>query len=149
MKQTENRLLQQKYSRKAGEESKRTKGIRREEEVRGLSLLVPGEEAVLMQIPSSHPLWQRLTDWGFTRGTHIACLYAGPLGDPTAYRIHGGVVALRRQDAEKIPVVFEREREGAVGGRTVRRWSKLGRNILGKEECGNATGEFADGGERL
>lgn len=47
---------------------------------------------------------RRLQDIGLIRGTAVVCLGKSPLGDPTAYRIRGAVMALRRKDAGRVEV---------------------------------------------
>jgi len=43
-------------------------------------------------------------DLGIVPGTEVRAELQGPGGDPTAYRIRGAVIALRRQQAERIQV---------------------------------------------
>ena len=45
---------------------------------------------------------RRLLDLGFVPGTEIEVDLVSPMGDPTAYRVRGAVVALRREQAELI-----------------------------------------------
>lgn len=45
---------------------------------------------------------RRLMDLGFLPGTKISIEMKSPTGDPTAYRIRNSVIALRKQQAEKI-----------------------------------------------
>lgn len=52
---------------------------------------------------------RRLLDLGILPGTEIAAALTSPTGDPTAYRIRGALIALRRSQAEMIRV----ERLGA------------------------------------
>lgn len=69
-----------------------------------LDQLRDGERGRLCAIPATHPLRERLTDLGWTPGTHICCLRRSPLGDPVAYAVRGGVFALRRADGRDISV---------------------------------------------
>lgn len=47
---------------------------------------------------------RRLQDLGFVEGNFVDILNTGALGDPTAYRINGTVIALRKEDADSILV---------------------------------------------
>ena len=47
---------------------------------------------------------RRLKDLGMVRGTKVKCVLRSPLGDPTAYKIRGAVVAIRDEDASSVMV---------------------------------------------
>lgn len=47
---------------------------------------------------------RRLLDLGFVPGTLVEVEMVSPAGDPTAYRVRGSVVALRREQANLIRV---------------------------------------------
>lgn len=47
---------------------------------------------------------RRLLDLGLAIGTTIEAVRRSPLGDPTAYRIRGAMVALREEQAERVEV---------------------------------------------
>ena len=70
-----------------------------------LSELKKGEHAVIEKMDTNGELRQRLMDMGFVEGTKIECVRISPAGDPKAYRIRGTVIAIRKEDAEKITVV--------------------------------------------
>ena len=61
--------------------------------VAGISLALRGAER------------RRLLDLGITQGTLIAAEFRSPSGDPTAYRLRGALVALRREQAEHIAII--------------------------------------------
>lgn len=44
----------------------------------------------------------RLLDLGFTENSRVQKVMVSPAGDPTAYKIKGTVIALRKEEAEKI-----------------------------------------------
>lgn len=44
----------------------------------------------------------RLLDLGVVPGSMVEAAFSGPLGDPTAYRVRGTMVGLRREQAEQI-----------------------------------------------
>ena len=71
-----------------------------------LSCLLPGEYAVIDKVDCEQLMERRLADIGFAKGSEIRCLFRSAGGDPAAYRICGTVVALRREDAEKIVVRY-------------------------------------------
>ena len=43
-------------------------------------------------------------DLGFTEGAKVTVIRKSPIGDPTAYRIRGAVIALRKEEAALIEV---------------------------------------------
>ena len=47
---------------------------------------------------------RRLQDLGVVRGTKIKCILRSHLGDPTAYKIRGAIVAIRDEDAQNVLV---------------------------------------------
>jgi ferrous iron transport protein A len=47
---------------------------------------------------------RRLMDLGFIPGTIIESVRRSPLGDPTAYLVRSSVIALRKEEADKILV---------------------------------------------
>ena len=68
-----------------------------------LSQLKVGEHAVITELAGENDMMKlRLEDIGFVEGTEVVCLMHSPLKDPTAYLIRGSVIALRREDAEKV-----------------------------------------------
>ena len=58
-----------------------------------------GERLIVDNIDGKPDMRRRLADLGLVEGTRVDCLMVSPLGDPTAYRIRGAVIALRRADA--------------------------------------------------
>jgi DtxR family transcriptional regulator, Mn-dependent transcriptional regulator len=73
---------------------------------RTLSSLPPGREAVVRGVsPACRGLQRRrLLDLGVVPGTVIRAEMVSPTGDPTAYRIRGATIALRRKQADLIYV---------------------------------------------
>lgn len=49
-----------------------------------------------------------MLDLGILPGATIAVALENPLVDPTAYRVRGTVIALRREQAQQIQVEIER-----------------------------------------
>lgn len=61
--------------------------------------------AVVTKLDSQGPERRRLMDLGILPGVEVMVESTSPLGDPTAYRVRGSVIALRRGQARDIHVV--------------------------------------------
>lgn len=62
-----------------------------------LHIGVPAE--IIELAPDCH---QRLSELGFNPGEVVVPIYASPLGQPRAYTVLGGTVALRKEDSNRI-----------------------------------------------
>ncbi|MDD5937933.1 MAG: FeoA family protein [Clostridiales bacterium] len=71
-----------------------------------LSSLLPGQRAVVCGSSATGETRRRLQDLGFIQGASVACLGRSPLGDPSAYRICGAVIALRAEDSGRVMVAL-------------------------------------------
>lgn len=69
-----------------------------------LNALQVGQIAYVAGIRAEPAMYRRLLDIGLIPGTRIACVAKSPAGDPAAYLIRGGVIALRSADAGGIQV---------------------------------------------
>ncbi|HUU33375.1 MAG TPA: FeoA family protein, partial [Vicinamibacterales bacterium] len=71
-----------------------------------LSALAPGEAADVVALAASCRGAQRrrMLDLGLVPGTRVVSELRGPSGDPTAYRIRGALIALRRDQASHVYV---------------------------------------------
>lgn len=71
-----------------------------------LSELIPGERAFVQRISDDCQgiERQRLMDLGFVPGSAVEVEVVSPFRDPTAYRIKGGLIALRKNQASKIQI---------------------------------------------
>lgn len=69
--------------------------------MRKLNELKVGEEAVVIEMLAEN---RRLRDIGLVIGTKVKCLFKSPLGNPVAYKITGAVIAIRKEDGEKIGI---------------------------------------------
>lgn len=49
---------------------------------------------------------RRMLDLGIVSGTKITAVHKSILGDPVAYEIRGAVLALRKEDAKKVRVLY-------------------------------------------
>lgn len=83
-----------------------------EGKLRPLSSLKVGEKGIVLGIAKSLRGQQRrrLMDLGIVPGTEIEAELESVTGDPVAYRIRGTTVALRKNQADKIYLVKEEER---------------------------------------
>ena len=73
---------------------------------RNLSQLPPGTLAAICGLTASGDMRRHLMDLGFTPGAGVCPLYSAPSGSPTAYRIRGSTIALRRSDAACVLVTL-------------------------------------------
>jgi Fe2+ transport system protein FeoA len=80
-----------------------------------LADLALGQSAVVAALTGTGAQRDRLMDLGVLPGTRIAAEMRSPLGDPTAYRIRGALIALRREQAATI-LLAEAARETGNGG---------------------------------
>ena len=48
---------------------------------------------------------RRFLDIGLIPGTSVRCFGRSPMGDPTAYMVRGKLIAIRKEDAEKILLI--------------------------------------------
>ena len=69
-----------------------------------LSDLKPGETATVSAMSDLGDIRRRLLDIGLVKDATVECVGISPLGDPSAYRILGAVIAIRRRDARHISV---------------------------------------------
>ena len=69
------------------------------------------ERARVRSVESLSPMYRRLLDLGFVRGSTVECVGKSPSGDPSAYLVRGAVIALRSEDARGIGVSFCEELE--------------------------------------
>lgn len=78
-----------------------------------LSDLSVGAKCRVVKINATTDIKRRLADLGIFSGSDVFCIGKSPLGDPRAYVARGGMLAIRRRDAECIEIEseesFERE----------------------------------------
>ena len=69
-----------------------------------LASLKPGQSARVVRLSGACRGLERerLLDLGLVPGTQVEAHIQGPLGDPTAYRVRGSTIALRREQAERV-----------------------------------------------
>ena len=64
-----------------------------------------GESGRVLRLLSCGTMRRRFLDIGIVPGTAVTCFGKSPLGDPSAYRIRGKLIAIRNEDAEKILLI--------------------------------------------
>lgn len=69
-----------------------------------LSELRKGETAIIVSVNLNGLTRRRLYDLGFIPGTLVQVVFESPLGDPVAYLIRNTLIALRKDESEKIEV---------------------------------------------
>jgi Fe2+ transport system protein FeoA len=72
-----------------------------------LDQLQKGQSALVEDLSCTGLNRRRMMDLGILPGTRIEIEMISPLGDPTAYRIRGAVIALRREQARTISIALE------------------------------------------
>lgn len=72
-----------------------------------LDQLQKGQSALVEDLSCTGLNRRRMMDLGILPGTRIEIEMISPLGDPTAYRIRGAVIALRREQARTISITLE------------------------------------------
>ncbi len=76
------------------------------EEQLTLAQLQPGQAAKVVALTSTGLNRRRMMDLGILPGTHIEVELISAGGDPTAYRIRGAVIALRKTQAQEIHITL-------------------------------------------
>lgn len=69
-----------------------------------LSSLEPGQAGRVTALRCEGLSRRRLLDLGLTPGTLVECSFSGPLGEPTAYRVRGALIALREEQCDEIEI---------------------------------------------
>ena len=63
-----------------------------------------GNKAIVKKIVANDNIKRRLLDIGLIEGTNVECVLKSPFNDPTAYLIRGAIIAIRKEDCNKIEV---------------------------------------------
>jgi len=69
-----------------------------------LSELAPGETATIESIDTADPAVQRLMVLGLVEGAELTFVRASLGGDPLEFRLFGGAISLRREQARRFRV---------------------------------------------
>ena len=89
--------------------------LRDKEEQETLANIEVGEKVRVLELQCEGAIRRRLLDLGLIPGTEVRAVMLSPLGNPMAYEIRGSIIALRLQDASKIIVEQENEKERVKG----------------------------------
>ena len=63
------------------------------------------ESGTVRQLLCCGDIRRRFLDIGLIPGTSVVCLGRSPLGDPSMYLVRGNLIAIRKEDAEKILLI--------------------------------------------
>lgn len=72
-----------------------------------LADLLPGRQAVIVELDLPGELATRLMTLGFVPGNTVALVRTAPGGDPLVFRVDGAELALRRDTAQQIRIDSE------------------------------------------
>ena len=75
-----------------------------------LSDMKIGQKCTVTSVKIVGNMRRRLLDIGITEGTEIECVCKSPFGEPTAFLIKGALIALRKEECEKITIALTNER---------------------------------------
>lgn len=82
------------------------------DEIKSLCSLQTGGGSYIYSLNTDEEETRRLTDLGFTPGSYVTLVFKSPFGNPCAYRIMGGTIALRNETAEKILISVKSPESG-------------------------------------
>ena len=69
-----------------------------------LSDMNVGDRCIIKKISAKENIKRRLLDIGLINGTQVECVLKSPFNDPMAYLIRGAIIAIRKNDCNKIEV---------------------------------------------
>lgn len=73
-------------------------------DVINLSQLPLNKNGVIKEITCEGNTRRRLLDLGLVKGTNIMPVLVSPSKDPRAFAVRGTIIAIRKEDAEKIRI---------------------------------------------
>lgn len=76
-----------------------------EGEVLDLSKLPLNKVGIIRDVECDGNIKRRLLDMGLVKGTKIIPVLISPSKDPRAFLVRGTIIAIRKEDAEKIQIV--------------------------------------------
>lgn len=79
-----------------------------------LSDLHTGESGIIVKIHGRGSFQKRIIEMGFVFGKRVKVILNAPLQDPIEYEIIGYKISLRREEADNIEVVSEKEAKNFV-----------------------------------
>ncbi len=78
-----------------------------------LSDTLQNKQYIVTEVKHKDKDLRRVLDMGIIKGTKITRLFSSPFGDPTAYEVKNTVIALRKNDSDKIFVTSGGEKYGS------------------------------------
>ncbi len=85
--------------------------LRNNEKEETLAGVGVGEKVRILDLKCEGAYRRRLLDLGLIPGTEVRAVMMSPLGSPMAYEIRDSIIALRLEDASKIIVRQDKEKE--------------------------------------
>ena len=75
-----------------------------ETEVTNLSQLPLNKYGTIQELKCEGNIRRRLLDMGLVKGTKITPVLVSPSKDPRAFFVRGSIIAIRKEDAEKVDI---------------------------------------------
>ena len=69
-----------------------------------LSDIKVGDKVIIKKVDANDNIKRRLLDIGLIEGTKVECVLKSFFNDPLAYLIRGTIIAIRKEDSNKILV---------------------------------------------
>ena len=76
-------------------------------DLKKMSELSVGDVGVIIFLPTKDGIRNKLMNMGVVGGARVECIGKSPFGDPSAFLVRGGVIALRFEDCERILIQQE------------------------------------------
>lgn len=76
-----------------------------ETDVINLNQLPLNKSGIIKESKCDGSIKRRLLDLGLVKGTSIVPILVSPSKDPRAFLVRGSIIAIRREDAEKIKIL--------------------------------------------
>lgn len=73
-------------------------------EVTNLSKLPLNKDGIIQELKCEGNIRRRLLDLGLVKGTKITPVLVSPSKDPRAFEVRGSIIAIRKEDAEKVDI---------------------------------------------
>lgn len=71
-----------------------------------LNRLQLNKNGIIEKLECNEGIKRRLLDMGLVKGTNIVPVLVSPSKDPRAFLVRGTIIAIRKEDAEKIKVII-------------------------------------------
>lgn len=75
-----------------------------ETEVTNLSQLPLNKDGIIQELKCEGNIRRRLLDMGLVKGTKITPVLVSPSKDPRAFEVRGSLIAIRKEDAQKVEI---------------------------------------------